>query len=458
MKPIKLPTKSVDQILNMLGLKRYKNTTAYASKMVSLITFLNSSSDIITGAAVISNGVSIDRDGRLVPLEKVKSNYVRELMYKVKPNQKEIDELGVRIRKYFHDLEPHRTIVRRKNTEEKKEKSRLKIVELESEQKLLRDEVTILEHDAEKIKEQERERLMATDFPIEEMRKTLELFSGSVIEVQMNTGRYSFPVPDGELYRMIAIFLGLEFMEVEKPIEILETITIDSSILPDLAKATKFVSDDDLRPAMTHVLIELSKGRVQLCATDAHRLYFSRKLKSSAKKPKELLISKKAAMALSKIKTKEATVELHILKGGDKIQVNGAVYDLLDAKFPNYKVVVPQYETFMEFEKDTFIEKVKNVSVYSNHYTNQVSLHLNGNIKFHSQDVDFSLEGSAEMNYVSKTCPDTHIAFNGKFLMEGLSIFKDKKVKMMTEGSPTKAAIFTNDVDSILLMPLMMNQ
>ena len=74
-----------------------------------------------------------------------------------------------------------------------------------------------------------------------------------------------------------------------------------------------------------------------------------------------------------------------------------------------------------------------------------------------AQDVDFSLESKAQMNYLKKTCPDTDIAFNGQFLVTAMAAFKEDKIKMFTDGKSTQAAIFTNQKDNVLIMPLMLN-
>lgn len=94
---------------------------------------------------------------------------------------------------------------------------------------------------------------------------------------------------------------------------------------------------------------------------------------------------------------------------------------------------------------------------YSNKFTSQVNFHINGSIALHSQDVDFSFECNADMPYISKNIPDTDIAFNGKMLNECLSIFKDSTLKFKTDGKSTQAGIFTNDTDTVLIMPLMLN-
>jgi len=111
----------------------------------------------------------------------------------------------------------------------------------------------------------------------------------------------------------------------------------------------------------------------------------------------------------------------------------------------------------MEFNREQMIKNVNKVLPYANKSTNLVSFHLNGQIDLHTQDIDFSFECDATMPYIRKDFKDTDIAFNGKFLNEALSIFKSNTVNMYSEGQATKAAIFTDNTDSVLLMPLMLN-
>jgi DNA polymerase-3 subunit beta len=136
---------------------------------------------------------------------------------------------------------------------------------------------------------------------------------------------------------------------------------------------------------------------------------------------------------------------------------NGFEVSLFDGNFPQYEVVIPNYTQAMEFDREQLIKNVKKVMPYANKSTSQVTFHLNGCISMRSEDIDFGFECDAEMPYISKEFPDTDIAFNGKFLNECLGSFKDKTVKMYSDGISTKAALFTNDKDTLLLMPLMIN-
>jgi len=185
-------------------------------------------------------------------------------------------------------------------------------------------------------------------------------------------------------------------------------------------------------------------------------LYQSQEFECSQNNDTKLLISESDAKRLSKIKPLHDVIELHILLDDNKAFIEGETIDLLDARFPDYKVVIPEYKTFMEFEKDSFVKNIKKVIPYANKSTSQVNFHLNGSIALHTQDVDFSFECDAEMPYISKNFIDTDIAFNGKFLLETCSIFKDKTLKFYSEGKNTKGAIISNGKESVLLMPLML--
>ena len=95
---------------------------------------------------------------------------------------------------------------------------------------------------------------------------------------------------------------------------------------------------------------------------------------------------------------------------------------LIDARFPDYKVVIPVDNPYkMTVNKHDFQNALRRVSVFSNKSTNQVALSISGSeLQLAAQDVDFSFEGNERM-----TCQydgeDLQIAFNAKFLIEMLN-------------------------------------
>jgi len=278
------------------------------------------------------------------------------------------------------------------------------------------------------------------------------------ITVSFKGGCYKFPLPVGNsIYNVFSGMAGNEVQETQKEITILETITVDSSILKSIGKAVKFISKDGLRPAMQHVCLTFFNDTCEVVATDAHKLYYSSKLKANKADKMQVLITEAAAKTIAKMKAKKDAIDIHILEG-EKVMIEGNVFAICtEHRYPDYPCVIPKYETYMTFEKDKFVSNVKKVIPYANKSTSQVKFHLNGSIALHTEDVDFSFECDADMPYITKDFPDTDIAFNGKFLIETMGIFKDDTVKMYTAGVNTQGAIFTNNIDSVLIMPLMLN-
>lgn len=277
------------------------------------------------------------------------------------------------------------------------------------------------------------------------------------IEVSHNDGKYTFPFPmDNSLYNVFLGLAGMGVKEIKKEAVIVNTIAIDSSLLQSFGKAVKFISKDELRPVFQHVLIACENYKCEIVGTDCHKLYQSEKKECSQKERIEILVSEKSAKEIAKIKCLNNETEILILQG-NQIMIEGKIFDTFtDANYPNYRAVVPEYENYMEFNKAAFVTNVKTVMPSANKSTSQITFHLNGSISLNACDVDFGFESKADMPYISKNFIDTYIAFNGKFLIETCGVFKDETIKLYHDGKSTHAGIFTNNKETVLLMPLML--
>ena len=150
---------------------------------------------------------------------------------------------------------------------------------------------------------------------------------------------------------------------------------------------------------------------------------------------------------------------LFVKHGGTEL-----VCRLIDARFPDYKVVIPTDNPYkLTVNKNDFQSALRRVSVFSNKSTNQVALSISGSeLQLAAQDVDFSFEGNERM-----TCQydgeDLQIAFNAKFLIEMLNAADTEGSNHRTQHNPTKSSIVKptekekNEVLLMLVMPLMLN-
>lgn len=275
--------------------------------------------------------------------------------------------------------------------------------------------------------------------------------------VTTQTGEYKFAVPIfNSFYSAVCDLLGLQYTVAapvkEKPIE---TVLVPSSILAAFGKAAKFVSQDNLRPAMQHVCLAIDHYKVEVVATNAHWLYQSEKVDCSYNGDRlEVLISEQDAIKIGKLKPSYEFIEINILSE-NRLQIDGFTCNRGNFHYPQYRVVIPEYKDYLSFDRKDLVSAIKSVLPAANRSTSQVNFHINGSIALTAGDIDFNYESQKEISYSAKTIPDTDIAFNGKFLLKSLATFKDKEVKMYSAGVSNQCIIVSNDIETVLLMPLL---
>jgi DNA polymerase III subunit beta len=240
-----------------------------------------------------------------------------------------------------------------------------------------------------------------------------------------------------------------------------------SALLTAINKTLFAVSNDDLRPAMTGVFFELDKKGLTVVATDAHRLVKYKRTDVSCPKADSFIVPRKP-LNLLKSALPDNEDELNISYNGNHLFVDHGstqmVCRLIDARFPDYKVVIPGDNPYkMNLLRTDFQSALRRVSIFSNKSTNQVALNISGSeLQLTAQDVDFSFEGNERMK-CQYDGEDMQIAFNARFLIEMMSATESEEVRMEL-STPTKAGIIKptdqgeNEDLLMLVMPLMLNQ
>ena len=246
------------------------------------------------------------------------------------------------------------------------------------------------------------------------------------------------------------------------------SFTMTASALVTAINKTLFAtSSDDLRPAMTGVFFELDKKGVQFVATDAHRLVRYKRTDANSAKNDSFIVPRKPLNLLkSAIPDNEDEITLsynsnHLFVKHGTTQMSCR---LIDARFPDYKVVIPTDNPYkLTVNKSDFQSALRRVSIFSNKSTNQVALSISGSeLQLAAQDVDFSFEGNERMK-CQYDGEDLTIAFNAKFLIEMLNAADSDEIKIEL-STPTKAGIIKqteqdeNEELLMLVMPLMLNQ
>jgi DNA polymerase III subunit beta len=240
-----------------------------------------------------------------------------------------------------------------------------------------------------------------------------------------------------------------------------------SALVTAINKTLFAVSNDDLRPAMTGVFFELNKDAIQFVATDAHRLVRYKRTDVSCPRQDSFIVPRKP-LNLLKSALPDNEDEITINYNSNHLFVKHGTTQmscrLIDARFPDYKVVIPADNPYkLVVNKAQFQSALRRVSVFSNKSTNQVALNISGSeLGLAAQDVDFSFEGNERMK-CQYDGEDLTIAFNARFLIEMLNASEGEEVRIEL-STPTKAGILRpieaeeNEDLLMLVMPLMLNQ
>ncbi|HRN49077.1 MAG TPA: DNA polymerase III subunit beta, partial [Niabella sp.] len=201
-------------------------------------------------------------------------------------------------------------------------------------------------------------------------------------------------------------------------------------------------------------------------ATDAHRLVKYKRNDVSCPKEDSFIVPRKPLTLLkSALPDNEDEITLnynenHLFVTHGNLQMSCR---LIDARFPDYKVVIPQGNPYrLTVNRMDFMGALRRVSIFSNKSTYQVALNITGSeLQLSSQDVDFSFEGNERMQ-CQYNGEDLMIAFNARFVIEMLGATNSEEVYMEL-STPTKAGLIKpmdqkeSEELLMLVMPLMIN-
>ena len=244
------------------------------------------------------------------------------------------------------------------------------------------------------------------------------------------------------------------------------SITIPAHTLSQGINKTLFAtSNDELRPAMTGVYIQIGDNKLTFVATDAHKLVRYAFMDIATSMDTAFIIPKKALNLLKNSLPQNDEVKVSYNKANAFFsfgQVN-MVCRLIDARYPDYNAVIPiDNPNQVVVNRSDFQNSMKRIAIYANKTTNQVVLNITDkSLTISAQDLDFSNEATEQLSCTFEGEPMT-IGFNAKFLVEMLGVMEGDEVKIDL-STPTRAGIMrpTDPIDGedilMLVMPVMLS-
>ena len=312
----------------------------------------------------------------------------------------------------------------------------------------------------------EREGLIAV--PVKLMLDSLKEFSEQPLTIEANESTWEIVVSWKSGKLTLPGTSGLSYPNLpELNAETKQSLALDvDTLMVGINKTIFATADDELRPVMNGVYINLVPQSVTFVATDAHKLvkYAS---ETAAEATASFILPKKPANLLRGLLPKEdgeITVEFDDKNVLFRLKNQVLICRLIEGNYPNYNAVIPANNPNKVFvDRLELLNAIRRVAVCSNQSTNLIKLDISkGTINLTAQDLDFSVSAQESLpcDYEGE---DIVIGFKSTFLIEILSNIETTTVLVELADS-TRAGVFKPVYDQqpsndtlMLLMPMMIN-
>ncbi|HYW95927.1 MAG TPA: DNA polymerase III subunit beta [Bacteroidales bacterium] len=246
------------------------------------------------------------------------------------------------------------------------------------------------------------------------------------------------------------------------------SLDVDSELLlTGISKTIFATADDELRPVMNGIFVELTPEDMTFVASDAHKLVRYKRTDGKADTSATFILPKKPASLLKNILPKQdnpVRIEFDEKNSSFTLANYRMVCRLVEGNYPSYNSVIPtENPNKLTIDRVELYNTLRRVSVFSNQASNLVKLQLKGNqITISAQDIDFSISAYERLNCQYEG-DEMEIGFKSTFLIEILSNIASQDV-FLELSDPTRAGLILpaetdneNEDILMLLMPMMIN-
>lgn len=224
---------------------------------------------------------------------------------------------------------------------------------------------------------------------------------------------------------------------------------IPQEMLKRMVKETAFaVSQDMTKPILNGVLIEINKEDVSLVSIDGYRLCLSKTPYNNELDESKIIIPGKSLLDVSALLTNSSdeVVGMRFDEKNAIFTINGVtiITRVLQGDFIDYKNLLKHEHTSKVIvNKDELLQRIERASIISSTERNNliklsirenlINMNCNSAIGASSESIQVELEGD---------CLD--IAFNSRYLIEGLKAIQNKEVQVE----------FTSNVNPGIIKPI----
>ncbi len=247
-----------------------------------------------------------------------------------------------------------------------------------------------------------------------------------------------------EEFPIIPKIKSKDFIEIKSPL-----------FSKGLSQVVDFCALTQVRPEISGVYFNFQKDRVQLAATDSFKLaektlLFEKPLTQSQEY--SFILPQKAAREIINIfSEKEGKMKIYFSSNQvmfeypmqetphPQIQL---ISRLIEGEYPNYQEIIPKkYESRIILKKEEFLNQIKTASLF-NKKTNEIQI----NVVPKEKKIEISSQ-SPELGENQSGLPakiegkETKVAFNSRFLVDGLLNIKSEEVILELNGEEGPAVL-----------------
>lgn len=303
--------------------------------------------------------------------------------------------------------------------------------------------------------------------PARLMLDSLKEFAEMPLTIEVNDSTWEIKISWNSGVSSIPGVSGVSYPAMPPLNESAKTMEFDVETLVNGINKTVFATaDDELRPVMNGVYINITPESTTFVGTDAHKLV-RYTAESHVDAADSFILPKKPANLLKSMLLKE--------EGAIRVTCDSrnVIFELknhtlscrlIEGNYPNYNAVIPANNpNKLLIDRIDLLNGIKRVAVCSNQATNLIRMDLSENkLVLMAQDLDFSVSAKESLSCSYEGDPIT-IGFKSTFLIEILSNLETPTIAVELADS-TRAGVFKPVYDDkqssdtlMLLMPMMIN-
>jgi len=245
-------------------------------------------------------------------------------------------------------------------------------------------------------------------------------------------------------------------------------VTFTAEEMKDILEQTTFaVSHDELRPALTGLLLQFKGSELRAVSTDGHRLVrLIRSGLTGLGGDIEVIVSLRSLNLLARHLSADSVQKVDVF-----LTTNRVVFDtgqlvitskVVEGKFPAYEAVIPKDNPHkLHFSVEKFSAVAKRVSIFANQINRLVVLHISSDqVKISAEDPESGRRAQEEIEAKFESSESEYeIGYNANYLLEALRHLGSEDAELLL-GTPTSAGILRqlerreNEDLLMLLMPI----